>query len=86
MLELAQLLGRAVVPSELVGGQHGQPPGAMAGAIASAKTSKGLGVSKTLDALLLENLERGALRLIQCVAFGEDAHRRKDAMDSRGRG
>ena len=59
MLELAQLLGRAVVPSELVGGQHGQPPGAMAGAIASAKTSKGLGVSKTLDALLLEARRTG---------------------------
>ena len=59
MLELAQLLGRAVVPSELVGGQYGQPLGAMAGAIATAKTSKGLGVSKTLDALLLEARKTG---------------------------
>ena len=31
MLELAMLLGRAVVPSELAGAQYGQPPGAMAG-------------------------------------------------------
>ena len=59
MLELAMLLGRAVVPSELVGGQYGQPPGAMAGAVASAKTSKGLGISKTLDALLLEARKTG---------------------------
>ena len=59
MLELALLLGRAVVPSELAGAQYGQPPGAMAGAVASAKTSKGLGVTKTLDALLLEARKTG---------------------------
>ena len=59
MLELALLLGRAVVPSELAGAQYGQPPGSMAGAVASAKTSKGLGVSKTLDALLLEAKKTG---------------------------
>ena len=43
LLELSLLLGRAVVASELAGGNHGQPPGAMAGAVASAKTSKALG-------------------------------------------
>ena len=59
MLELALLLGRAVVPSELVGAQYGQPPGAMAGAVQTAKTSKGLGVTKTLDALLLEARKTG---------------------------
>ena len=59
MLELAMLLGRAVVPSELSGAQYGQPPGAMAGAVSAAKTSKGLGVSKTLDALLLEARKTG---------------------------
>ena len=59
MLELAQHLGRAVVPSELAGGQYGQPPGAMAGAVSSAKTSKGLGVAKTLDAILMEAKKSG---------------------------
>ena len=58
-LELSLLLGRAVAPSELANAQYGQPPGAMAGAVASAKTSKGLGVSKTLDAILMEARKSG---------------------------
>jgi hypothetical protein len=37
-LELAMLLGRAVVPAELANGNHGQPPGAMAGALASVQS------------------------------------------------
>ena len=57
--ELALYSGRAVSEVETAGGAYGQPPHAMAGAIAAAKANKGNSGAKTLDALLMEARKSG---------------------------
>ena len=58
-LELSIYLGRACAADETVGGAYAQPPHSMAGAVASAKASKGLGGVKTVDVLLMDARKSG---------------------------